>query len=374
MTKQISERCGVFTMMVLGLAAGEAQASTASNAASAAACSAGAAVVDTYKTTYKTNVTQYNLAIGMLKAAPIKTAKSECASAGKSLHDALPALEDAVEKLDKLLFRKNGDERKIIDWIILGSDLSDALTDLQPRLEKLMPLLTKLDDSEDGLRGLAGSLSNLQIAAGSMSTLSSKLDSCSDWTAAKDQHPKAKTLANTGLDSLAKALKVLELVQKRADDISAALESAKNSFELARSRIKTLIGNDLTATETRVAVLFIPAAPLIYTGEYIKDKLGLGKDRLRQFAGVSESNWKIAHTKSNSDAVAKAIREAIFPKLNDTEETVKNLVQVMKDYEGKLPGIITQLANAQTGLSTLNPTLQASVFPATPCQACWFAE
>ena len=106
-----------------------------------AACTAGKAAIDSMKGTYATNAALYNTTLAMLEAAPIEAAQKGASSAGKSLHEALPTLDVAVEKLGKILFHKDGDERKIIDWIIFGGDLSEALTDLQPRLEALMPLL-----------------------------------------------------------------------------------------------------------------------------------------------------------------------------------------------------------------------------------------
>jgi len=331
-------------------------------------------MVDTYESTYSANVAKYNTTMALLKAAPLKSAKTECVSAGKELDAALPDLEKAVSKLETILFRKNGEERKIIDWIILGKDLSDALTDLQPRLEKLLPLLRYLDDPQTGLIGLGSSLNHLQLAAGAAPTLSSSLVSCADWNNAKVAHGNATTLATTGLETLSRGLGLLTRVQNKSAEILKALESAKAAFDPARSRIKSLIGDDLAATERRTAALFIPSAPLIYTGEYIKDKLGIGKDRLRIFAGVSEADWKILRTKSNSDAVAKAIRNAIFPRIEDAEKSIADLLIAMQDYDGKLPGIITNLTNAQTALTTLNPGLQASSFPSVACQQCWFAD
>jgi len=369
---------GGVAVSLMGLSAhsasGGASAVSASSTAASTACSASAGAVGIYKDAYESTVNQYNMAIGMLKAAPITSSKKLCSSAGNALHKALPALEDAVEKLEKLLFKKSGDERKIIDWIILGGNLSEALTDLQPRIEKLLPLLKFLDDPQNGLRGLAGSLSNLQTAASGATTLSKKLGTCSDWNAAKSAHGRAKVLASTGLESVTKSLEVLGRVQEKTGEIRSALKSAKATFDPARARIKKLVGDNLEETERRTAVLFFPAAPLIYTGEFIQDKLGVGKDRLRQFAGVSEGAWQITHTKSNSDSVAKAVREAIFPKLKDAEDSLDEFILTMNKFEDDLPGIIKSLTDAQTGLETINPTVQGSVVPSVACQQCWFAD
>jgi len=295
-----------------------------------------------------------------------------CASAGKSLHDTLPTVETALKKLRKVLFQKDGDERRIIDWIIFGGSLSDALTDLEPRLEELMPFLKELDDPQKGLTGVATSLSLLQAAVAGIPTLDATLDSCSDFTAAKEAFPRAQTLTATGLDSVNRALSLAQSLQNNMKKIKEALKSAQGTFDPARDRVKKLIGDDLDATERRTAAVFFPSAALIYSGEFLKDKLKIGKDRLRTFANVSEGKWGILHMRKNSQAVAKAIRDTVFEKIKMAEDAVSLVDKAVKSYESQLPGIIQNLKKAQTELATVAPKLKSATFPSTPCQDCWF--
>jgi len=343
--------------------------------AASAACINPGNQIEELKKNYKTLAFQYNGLLTLLRTPLIKSAQDKTKSAFEQIKKAHPDIKDGHEKIEKLLYRDNGSERKIIDWVALGGKLEDVMMEVYPNLKSVLPLLERLNDRDSGLLAVSNKLGALRYSVAQLKDLPPALKDCQDWKVLLTEFPKAIRAGQDAQRLIDTILPLLSALDSKSRAVEELLQDSVRAGKKAYERAEKILGDNKDKTERRVAAIFIPFSIPIYAGEFIKDIGVNGKDPLRKFADVPNSEWKILKMNSNIISLAAATRKAVFPLLSDLRESLEDAKTSFSQAKPKIAPAIAELNAVSTSLNmVLGNVGGVSLPPANACLDCWFDD